>query len=94
MKKVKKTISLLLSAIIVALGFGGCKTPKSVINGEQELESKRVELNAVNKEIADGYGYIQQLRDEIKELIKRQNVQKVVYGPPPVEPSSKVHDNQ
>ena len=84
MKRFKKTISFLLSAIILALGFGSCKTPKSVVKGEQELESKRAELSAINDEIAFSHDRIQRLKIEIKELIDRQNVQKVVYGPPPV----------
>lgn len=89
MKIIKRTVSLLLSGVIIALGFCGCKTPKSVIRGEQQLENKRAELSGLNQQIAERYAQIAQLKGEIKEIIEKQNVQKVVYGPPPVPPTKK-----
>lgn len=94
MKIIRRTISLILSGVIVALGFVSCRTPKAVVKGQQEIDKKVAELSEVNQRIADRQVQIKKIQDEIKELVERQNIQKVVYGPPPVDKVEQVIENQ
>ena len=52
MKKIRNTVNVVLSAIIVALGFGSCGVSQKTYNeAQQELERLKAENASLNQEV-------------------------------------------
>lgn len=86
MKKIRHSVNLVLSAIIVALGFGSCVSQKTYKAAQEEIEVLKADKGALNAEIealkAENAGLRQEMR-KFKDYQKQMEERKVVYGPRP-----------
>ncbi len=79
MKKIRQSINLMLSALIVALGFGSCVTQQKYRAAQEEiklLQEENAKLNADNQKLQQDLRKAVQYRKQMEE-------RKVVYGPRP-----------
>ncbi len=83
MKKIRKTISLLLGGIIVGMGFFSCGSQKQVLKQISEKEKIVAEKEAeLQKSIAERATLIQE-HERLQQVIKRMTEQTpLVYAPP------------
>ncbi|MBQ9231525.1 MAG: hypothetical protein IJ190_10180 [Prevotella sp.] len=79
MKKIRQSINLVLSAIIVALGFGSCVSQKTYKAAQEEIGVLKAENGALKAENAN----LQQEISKIRDYQKRTEERRVVYGPRP-----------
>ena len=79
MKKIRHSINLILSAMIVALGFGSCVSQKTYNAAQEEIKQLKGENEALKAENAS----LRQDISRIKDYKKKAEERKVVYGPRP-----------
>lgn len=83
MKKIHKTISLLLSGVIVGMGFLSCGNQKALLKQFAEKErvfaEKEAELQKAQQDRVDLIREHQHLQQVIKNLTERTPL---VYAPP------------
>lgn len=79
MKKIRQYVNLVLSAIIVALGFGSCVSLKTYKAAQEEIENLKAQNEGLKSENARLNQNIQNFKDYQKQTEQR----KVVYGPRP-----------
>ena len=87
MKKIRRFINLILSAVIVALGFGSCVSQQKYLAAQEEIKQLQEKNEALNAEN-------QRLQSNIKALEERSRIEqrKVVYGPPPTGYKEKINE--
>ena len=91
MKKIRNTVNVVLSAIIVALGFGSCGVSQKTYNeAQQEIERLKAENASLNQEVRN---LQQQQESLVKEYQKRMEERKVVYGPRPTAYNEDINKN-
>ncbi len=79
MKKIRQSINLMLSALIVALGFGSCVTQQKYRAAQDEIKMLQEENARLNAEKAQ----LQQDLHNAVQYRKQMEERKVVYGPRP-----------
>ena len=87
MKKIRQSVNLLLSAIIVALGFGSCVSQKTYDAAQEEIKQLKGENETLKAENAS-------LRHDINKMMeykKSMEERKVVYGPRPTEYNDRIN---
>lgn len=90
MKKIRNTVNVVLSAIIVALGFGSCGVSQKTYNeAMQEIERLNKENASLNQEVQS----LRQQMDAVKEYQRRMEERKVVYGPRPTAYDEDINKN-
>jgi len=84
MKSIRKIIPMLLTGVIIALGFCSCVTQKEVTRrtkaAEQELREKKQQLDALKEDNNSLMKRQSVLQQRINELMNPPKV----YGPPPI----------
>ncbi len=82
MKKIRKTISILLSGLMVGLGFGSCgsqkQLTKQIIDTENQIEAKKAEIATAfehQAQLKKNHAYLLNRIEELKTI-------ELVYGPP------------
>jgi len=84
MKKIRKTISYLLSGVVVALGFNSCGSQKQISqqisNAKQVLSEKQAEADFYRKQISEMRSKHAMYQERIKHLQEQR--QSLIYGPP------------
>ena len=78
MKKVRQSINVILSAVIVALGFGSCVSQQKFLAAQEEINQLKERNETLNAENQKLQSHINALNEKI-----RMEQQKVVYGPRP-----------
>ena len=81
MKKIQKTISILLSGVIIGLGFGSCgtqKIAKEIAEKEQLLKEKEAECAKMQYEIKN----LNEQHSKLKRHIEQLKNPPLVYAPP------------
>ncbi len=86
MKKIRQSVNLLLSAIIVALGFGSCVSQKTYNAAQEEIKQLKGENDALKAENAS----LRHDINKIREYQQRAEERKVVYGPRPTGYNDKI----
>ena len=82
MKKIHKTISIILSGVIVGLGFGSCgsqKLAQQIKEKEKVLMEKDAEISKLNQKFIDLQRHHEYLKTKIEQL---KNETPLVYAPP------------
>ena len=87
MKKIRQSVNLLLSAIIVALGFGSCVSQKTYDAAQEEIKQLKGENETLKAENASLRHDINKIREYKKSMEER----KVVYGPRPTEYNDRIN---
>ena len=83
MKKIHKTISLLLSGVIVGMGFLSCGTQKEIQKKIAEKERIYAEQEAQLNELKNRRGELISEHQRLQEVIKQLSEQvPLVYAPP------------
>lgn len=86
MKKIRNTVNVILSAIIVALGFGSCVSQKAyneVQKAHAEAQEEIKTLHMENESLRQEVNTLKQQIGSALEYRKRMEERKVVYGPRP-----------
>ena len=86
MKKIRNTVNVILSALIVALGFGSCVSQKAY-HEVQKAHAEALEeikmLHMENESLKQEVSTLKQQIGDALEYRKRMEERKVVYGPRP-----------
>ena len=86
MKKIRQFVNLLLSAVIVTLGFGSCVSQQKYQAAQEEIRNLQ-ELNGALRAETDALraenDRLQQNLNKAMEYQRKIEQRKVVYGPPP-----------
>ena len=88
MKKIRQLFNLVLSAVIVTLGFGSCVSQQKYQAVQKEYQAAQEEigrLNAENAKMAAEVNALHQRLGKIEEYKRSMEERKVVYGPRPTE---------
>lgn len=83
MKKYHNTINMILSAIIVALGFGSCVSQKAYQAAKQEINNLKQENEKLREKNTQLNQNIENLERAIIKYRRNMEERKVVYGPRP-----------
>ena len=86
MSKIRQSMNIVLSAIIVALGFGSCVSQqkyKAALTEIEELRGQNSALQADKAFLSDENGKLRQELKKVEDYRKRIEERKVVYGPRP-----------
>lgn len=87
MKKIRQSVNLVLSAIIVALGFGSCVSQKTYKAAQAEIEHLKAENDVLKEQNAE----LQSNLSKFKEYQRNAEQRKVVYGPRPTQYNEKIN---
>jgi cell division protein FtsB len=82
MKRIRKSINLVLSAIIVALGFGSCVSQQKYRVAQEEIK----QLHEQNSRLSAENDALHQENANLRNALKHREQteqRKVVYGPRP-----------
>ncbi|MBQ8714655.1 MAG: hypothetical protein IJ552_05520 [Prevotella sp.] len=94
MKKIRHSINLVLSAMIVALGFGSCVSQQKYKEALTEIEQLKGQNANLNAEKDALYNENAKLRGDLEKALdykKKSEQRKVVYGPRPMEFNEKIN---
>lgn len=87
MKKIRHLVNTILSAVIVALGFGSCVSQKTYDAAQEEIKLLKSENERLQSENA-------QLQNQLQKTVEyreRMEERKVVYGPRPSSYNEKIN---
>lgn len=87
MKKIRSFINLLLSAVIVALGFGSCVSQQKYREAQKEIQ----QLKAENDSLKEDNAGLKREMQKVMEYKNRFEERKVVYGPRPTSFQEKIN---
>lgn len=86
MSKIRQSMNIVLSAIIVALGFGSCVSQqkyKEALTEIEQLKSQNAGLNAEKDALLNENAKLRQDMGKIQDYKRKMEERKVVYGPRP-----------
>ena len=86
MSKIRQSMNIVLSAIIVALGFGSCVSQqkyKAALTEIEELKQQNAGLNAEKDALLQENSKLRKEAGKIQEYKRKMEERKVVYGPRP-----------
>lgn len=86
MKRIRQSVNLMLSALIVALGFGSCVSQKTYKTAQEEigiLKAENQALQAENHALQAENNGLRQEMSRFKDYQRQMEERKVVYGPRP-----------
>ncbi len=83
MKSIRNTLNIVLSAIIVALGFGSCVSHRAYQAAQQEIKQLQDENEQLKQKNSSLKDEIRTLEENIMKYRRNSEQRKVVYGPRP-----------
>ena len=93
-KRIRYTINTLLSALIVALGFGSCVSQKTYEAAKQEIKQLQEENEMLKNDNSTLSNDVKRLKKSIAEYQKRMEQRKVVYGPRPTDYKKNINNKE